>query len=135
MTEGGVRAYWRDVVAGEKRCVGFGLGRVVRWRRRAVYRYVQARSEKGDMGAWRERLGPLGVVCRLCGKVRESGHYLTFECEGAELARGWGCGGSAELDVKGMWEYVAEEEGEVVKEGDKLEDFFLWVDGELCGVG
>ena len=36
ITEGGVRAYWRDVVAGEKKCVGFGLGRVVRWRRRAA---------------------------------------------------------------------------------------------------
>ena len=25
MTEGGVRAYWRDVVAGDKRCVGLAL--------------------------------------------------------------------------------------------------------------
>ena len=51
VTEEGVRAYWRDVVAGEKRCVGFGLGRVVRWKQRATYRYAQARSEKGDLGA------------------------------------------------------------------------------------
>ena len=135
MTEDGVRAYWRDVVAGEKKCVGFGLGSVVRWRRRAAYRYVQARSERGDLGAWREKLGRLGVVCRLCGKVRETGHHLTFECEGASVARGWGWNGWDELDVKGMWGYVAEEEDGVVRGGDKVEDFFLWLDGELCGVG
>ena len=87
------------------------------------------------MGAWRERLGRLGVVCRLCGKTRETGHHLTFECEGANGARGWEWGGWAELDVKGMWRYVVEEEGGDRREGDKVEDFFLWLDGELCGVG
>ena len=93
MTEGGVRAYWRNVIIGEKRCVGFGLGRVVRWRRRAAYRYIQARSEKGNLGAWRESLGRLGVVCDLCGKIRETGRHLAFECVGAEVARGWRWGG------------------------------------------
>ena len=37
--------------------------------------------------------------------------------------------------MEGMWRYVAEEEGWIVREGDKVEDFFLWLDGELCGVG
>ena len=106
MTEGGVREYWKNVVAGEKRCEGFGLGRVVRWKQRAAYRYVQARSEKGDLGAWRERLGRLGVVCRLCGRARETGHHLTFKCVGAGGARGWKWDGWAEFDVKGMWRYV-----------------------------
>ena len=96
---------------------------------------MQARSQKGDLGAWRERLGRLGVVCRLCGKVKETEHHLTFECEGASVARGWGWSGWAELDVKGMWRYVAGEEGGEVREGDKVEDFFLWLDGELCRVG
>ena len=135
MTEGGVRAYWKEVVAGEKSCVGFGLGRVVRWKQRATYRYAQARSEKGDLGAWRERLGRLGVACRLCGKARETGHHLTFECVGAEAARGWRWANWAELDVKGMWRYVVEEEGGAGRVGDKVEDFFLWLDGELSGVG
>ena len=75
------------------------------------------------------------MVCRLCGKTREFGHHLAFECEGAEVARGWRWGGWTELDVKGMWRYVTEGEGGVRREGDMVEDFFLWLDGELCGVG
>ena len=125
MTEGGVCAYWRNVVAGEKQCVGFCLGRVVRWKQRATYRYVQSRSEKGDLGAWRERLGRLGVVCPLCGRAKEMGHHLTFDCVGVKGARGWRWADWAELDVKGMWSYVTEEEGGARRVGDKVEDFFL----------
>ena len=75
------------------------------------------------------------MVCRLCGKARKTGHHLTFEYVGTEAARGWRWANWAEFDVKGMWRYVAEEEGGTRRVGDNVEDFFLWLDGELCGVG
>ena len=50
MTEGGVRALWKAIRARDRTVVGCGLGRVVRWGRRAVSRYAQARTNKGDLG-------------------------------------------------------------------------------------
>ena len=40
VTEGGVRAYWKDVRRRERAQRGLGSGRVVRWNRRAVLRYT-----------------------------------------------------------------------------------------------
>ena len=38
------------------------------------------------------------------------------------------------MDDKSRWAYEYEEGGKV-KVGDRVEDFFAWLDGELCGVG
>ena len=57
VTKGGIRALWKRLRADDRAVLGFGLGRAVRWGRRAVSRYVQARTGKGDLGVWRERLG------------------------------------------------------------------------------
>ena len=55
--EGGIRALWKKVRAVDYSVVGCGLGRVIRWGRRAVSRYTHLRMNKGDLGVWRERLG------------------------------------------------------------------------------
>ena len=57
MTEGGVRALWKRMRAGERSVAGFDKGRVSKWSRRAGSRYMQARTGKGDLGVWRDRLG------------------------------------------------------------------------------
>ena len=57
VTEGGVRALWKRLKAGQRRVVGLGVGRTTQWEWRALSRYVQARTEKGDLGFWRRRLG------------------------------------------------------------------------------
>ena len=80
VTEGGIRALWRVVRARDRSVVGCGSGRVVRWGRRAVSRYTQARANKGDLGVRRERLGRGGGLCRLCGSAPESGDHLVFDC-------------------------------------------------------
>ena len=49
VTEGGVRAYWKDVCSRERAQRGLGSGRVVRWNRRAVLRYTHLRVGKGDL--------------------------------------------------------------------------------------
>ena len=38
------------------------------------------------------------------------------------------------MDNKSLWRYEFEEGGPV-RYGDRVEDFFAWLDGELCGVG
>ena len=43
VTEGGVRAMWKDERSSERARSGFGMGRVVRWNRRAALRYTHLR--------------------------------------------------------------------------------------------
>ena len=80
VTEGGVQALWKGVRAAERSVVGCGMGRVIKWGRRAVSRYVQLRSNKGNLGVWRERLGRGGGLCRICRSELETGSHLVFDC-------------------------------------------------------
>lgn len=50
ITEGGVRAMWKRVRQSKRARMGLGLGRVVRWDRRAVLRYTHLRVGTGDLG-------------------------------------------------------------------------------------
>ena len=52
-----MRALWKRMRAGERSVAGFDKGRVSKWSRRAGSRYIQARTGKGDLGVWRDRLG------------------------------------------------------------------------------
>ena len=81
VTEGGVRAYWKDVRSGERAQRGLGSGRVVRWNRWAVLVYTHLRVGKGDVGEWRRVIGAEGTLCRLCGVEEETGTHLVFGCE------------------------------------------------------
>ena len=134
VTEGGVRALWKGLRAVERSVVGCGMGQVARWGRRAVTRYAQLRMNKGDLGVWRERLGRGGGLCRLCKGAAESGPHLVFDCRKSVPGRGWFWGGWGELDDRALWRYEYEEGGQV-KYGDRVEDFFAWLDRELFGVG
>ena len=83
VTEGGVRALWKRLRGSERSVAGLGAGRVPRWDHRAVSRYAQLRTRKGDLGAWRARLGRGEGVCRLCDQgVVETGGHLVFGCPG-----------------------------------------------------
>ena len=114
---------------------GLGAGRVSGWSHRAVSRYIQLRTGKGDLGAWRARLGRGGVVCRLCDwDVVETGSHLVFGCPGTRSCVGWEWSRWIEMDDKSRWAYEYEEGGKV-KVCDRVEDFFAWLDRELCGVG
>ena len=52
VTEGRVRAYWKDVRSKESAQQGLGSGRVVQWNRRAALRYTHLGVGKGDVGEW-----------------------------------------------------------------------------------
>ena len=89
VTEGGVRAYWKDVRSREREQRGLGFGRVVRWNRRAVLRYTHLRVGKGDVGEWRHVIGNKDTLCRLCGVEEETGTHLVFGCEESYGLRPW----------------------------------------------
>ena len=104
VTEGGVRAFWKRLRSCQRRVVGLGAGRATKWGRRAISRYVQARTGKGDLGAWRVRLGRGCGLCRLYrGGVVETGDHLVFECPGMRGLVGWDWRRWAELDNGSKW--------------------------------
>ena len=130
-----MRALWKRLRSSERSVAGLGAGRVSGWGRRAVSRYAQLRTGKGDLGAWRARLGRGEGGCRLCDRgVVETGSHLVFGCPETRRGIGWGWSRWIELDDKSKWAYEYEEGGSV-RVGDRVEDFFAWLDGELCGVG
>ena len=87
------------------------------------------------MGAWRARLGRDGGLCRLCdGGVVETGDHLVFRCPGTRDGVGWEWSRWIEMDDKSRWAYEYESGGKV-RVGDRVEDFFAWLDRELFGVG
>ena len=135
VTEGGVRALCKRLRSNERSVAGLGAGTVSGWDCRAVSRYTQLRTGKGDLGAWLARLGRGEGVCRLCDRgVVETGGHLVFGCPRTRCGVGWKWSRWIELDDKSRWAYEYEEGGRV-KVGDRVEDFFAWLDGELCGIG
>ena len=74
----------------------------------------------------------LGRLCR--GGVVESGDHLVFECAGTRDLSGWVWGRWVDLYDRSRWAYEYEEDGKV-RVGDRVEDFFAWLDRELCGMG
>ena len=135
VTEWGVRALWKWLRAGQRGVVGLCAGRAPRWGRRAISRYAQARTRKGDLGIWRRRLGRGDGLCRLCrGGEVETGDHLVFNCAGMRGFVGWDWRGWIDWDDRSRWAYEYELGGRV-SVGDQVEDFFSKLDRELCGVG
>lgn len=79
--KGGVPAMWTDIPSRVRAVSGLGTGRVVRWNRRAVLRYMQLRVGKGDVGEWRWVLEVQETLCHLCWVEEETGVHLVFGCE------------------------------------------------------
>ena len=135
VTEGGVRAYWKDVRGWERAQRGLGSGQVVRWNRRAVLRHTHLRVGKGDVGEWLLVIGNEDTLCRLCGVDEETGTHLVFGCEESYGLRPCDWTSWEELDDKRRWRYTVEGEGGKVLVRDRVEDFFVALDRVLVGVG
>jgi len=83
ITEGGLRQEWKRRRAEERKVKGTGMGRVVRWNRKARVNYVHCRTGKGNLQAWRHVLDiDQPDECRKCGR------YAKTRCPGLHTWRG-----------------------------------------------
>jgi len=81
ITEGGLKQAWRKIREEERRVKGAGMGRVVRWNRKARVTYIQCRTGKGNLQAWRHKIGKIdNPECRKCGKYAETGKHVALVC-------------------------------------------------------
>ena len=74
ITEGGVRQYWKKRREASERT---GVGRTIRWNRKALHNYAQCRTGMGRIGKLRYILDSwVDPGCRWCGDVEETGAHL-----------------------------------------------------------
>jgi len=55
--EGEWKQAWRKIREEERKVKGAGMGRVVKWNRKARVACVQCRTGKGNLQAWRHKIG------------------------------------------------------------------------------
>lgn len=86
ITEGGVRALWKRLGAGERSVVGYhdGAGRVLKWGRRMESKYVLVHTGKGDHEGWSVQMGRGCGLCRLCQQWAIETGYPSFGMRGDE---------------------------------------------------
>jgi len=114
ITEGGLKQAWKRKREEERRVKGAGMGRVVKWNRKARVMYVQCRTGKGNLQAWRHKIGKSDdPECRKCGRYAETGKHVALVCtHGEEIGRRWG-----------TWEHMDDR----ARWARKERDFTRWI--------
>jgi len=74
---------------GGGRVKGAGVGRVVKWNRKARVAYIQCLTGKGNLQAWRHTIGKSDVdECRKCRIYAETGKHVALVCaHGEDIGR------------------------------------------------
>jgi len=125
--EGGLKQAWKRKREEERRVKGAGIGRAVKWNRMARVAYVQYRTGKGNLQAWRHKIGKAdNPECRKCGRYAETGKHVALVCtHGEDKGRRWGTW--EDMDDSARW---ARKESD--REGfymvDLVETFFSKID-------
>ena len=103
ITEGGLKQAWRKMREEERRVKGTGMGRVVKWNRKARVAYVQCRTGKGNLQAWRHKIGKAeNSECRKCKRYAETGKYVALVCtHGEDIGRRWSTW--EDMDDRARW--------------------------------
>jgi len=127
ITEGGLRQEWKKRRAEERKVMGRGMGRVVRWNRKARVNYAHCCTGKGNLQAWRHVLdSDISDQCRKCGRYAETGKHVALDCiHGEDIGRRWGTWEA--IDEPEKWrKRVKDSDGDY--EVDLVESFFSELD-------
>jgi len=85
ITEGGLDQVWTRKRKAEREVKGGGVGRTLRWNRKALLNYTQCKTSKEKLGVWRHTLDPWGgPLCRECGFELETSKYVALVCNARE---------------------------------------------------
>jgi len=111
----------------ERRVKGAGMGRVVKWNRRARVTYAQCRTGKGNLQAGRHKIGKAdNSECRKCGRYAETGKHVALVCtHGEDIGPRWSTWEN--MDDRARWARK-EKDGEGFYMVDLVEMFFSKID-------
>jgi len=103
ITEGSLKQARRRMREDERRVKGAGMGKVVKWNRKARVAYVQCRTGKGNLQAWRHKIGKAeNSEYRKCGRYAETGKYVALVCtRGEDIGRR--CSTWEDMDDRARW--------------------------------
>jgi len=103
------------------------MGRVVRWNRKARVTYVQSCTGKGNLQAWRHKIGKIdNPECQMCGKYAETGRHIALVCtHGEDVGRRWSTW--EDMDDRARWARKEKDE-ESLYTVDLVETFFSKID-------
>ena len=62
ITEGGVKQLWSDARRRAREISGYGKGKFARWDRHSLTNYTQLRTNKGNLQAWRYKIGKASLT-------------------------------------------------------------------------
>ena len=127
ITEGGLKQAWKRMREEERRVKGAGMGRVVKWNRKARVAYVQCRTGKGNLQTCRHKIGKAdNSECRKCGRYAETGKHVALVCtHGEDIGRRWSTW--EDMDDRARWARK-EKDGEGFYTVDLVETFFSKID-------
>jgi len=127
ITEGGLKQAWRKMREKERRVKRAGMGRVVRWNRKARVTYIQCRTRKGNLQAWRHKIGKTeDPECRKCGRYAETGRHIALLCTHGEDI-GWRWSTWEDMDDRARWAKKEKDEKGFYTV-DLVETFFSKID-------
>jgi len=127
ITEGGLKQAWKRKREEERRVKGAGMGRIVKWNRKARVAYVQCRTGKGNLQAWRHKIGKTdNPECRKCGKHAETGKHVALVCTHEEDI-GWRWSTWEDMDDRARWAKKEKDEKGFYTV-DLVETFFSKID-------
>jgi len=111
----------------ERRVKGAGMGRIMKWSRKARVTYVQCRTVEGNPQAWRHTIGQAdNPECRRCGKYAETGrHVALVRTHGEHRGRKWGTW--EDMDDRARWAKKEKDEKGFYTV-DLVETFFSEID-------
>jgi len=121
ITERGLRQGVGEEKSGGEENQGAGMGRVVKWNRKARVNYVHCHTGKGNLQAWRHVL--TSDQYRKCGRYAETGKHVAWTVYMAGISEEGGGRG----DEKERWMRKAKDpDGNYVV--DLVETFFTDLD-------
>ena len=118
---------WKKKREEKRRVKGAAMGRLVKWNRKARVMYVQRRTGKGNLQAWRHKIGQGDdPECRKCGRYAETGKHLALVCTHREQrGRRWGTW--EDMDDRARWAGKEKDAGGFYRV-DLVETFFSNID-------
>jgi len=127
--KGGLKQAWKRMREEERRVKGAGMGRVVKWNRKARTTYVQCYTGKGNLQAWCHKIGKIeDPECRKCGRYAETGKHVALVCTHGEDI-GWRWSTWEDMDDRARWAKKEKNE-KGFNTVDLVETFFSKID--LC---
>jgi len=127
LTEEGLKQAWRRMREEARRVKETGMGRVVKWNRKARVVYVQCRTGKSNLKAWRYKIAKAeNSECRKCGRYTETGkHVALVYTHGEDIGRRWSTW--EDMDDSARWARKEKDE-KAIYMVDLVEMFFSKID-------